>query len=181
MLSYEDRQIVLEALEDIDRTPPPPDWGVFGPPVALSGVLIAGVTSVFGDGMGLPGPVVVGALIIGVAMLVIGVILGVMSGGFERASERAAAEAALREFASGSLDREVRLRAATLLLTHTFSHQGGVAAPNYDPAEGARRIGEDMPLVQAVETMLIEMDRGEALFTLGPDLLGAPGDADPES
>lgn len=170
MLSYEDRVVVLQALDDIDRAPPPPDWGVYGPPLAIAGVLIGGMTSVFGSRVGLAGPVVVGALVAGITMLVVGVILAVMSGGFERARERAAAEAAIRQLESGDPDRTVRLRAATLLLTHTFSSHGEVAAPNYDPAEGARRIGEELPLVQAVEALLIEMDRGEALFTVAPHI-----------
>lgn len=168
-LSDSDKVIVREALEEIRASPGPRDRTSLGCVVALPGFAIllvfplAGRMLAVGSGVG---TVVIG---IGVVLLVVGLAIWFSAGGFVRGHSTAAAEAALRRLEGGERDREVLLRAATLLLVHAHVGYGPTTTQSFDFQAARSRLGERIALVIAVERSLLEEDAIYPVFTLGEE------------
>lgn len=159
--------MVLETLAEIRAAPPPPNHAGLGCALALPGFALLLVFPVvarrFAIGAGWATPV----LVAGGALLVVGLILWFTAGGFVRGHAIAAAEAALRTLEGGEEDRDVLLRAATLLLTHAFATHGPATAETFDFQAARGRLGGRMDLVEAVEAVLLEEGAIYPVFTLG--------------
>jgi len=167
LLSADDLGIVHETLQEIRDMPPPRDNHAGGCMMALAGLAVLlglpalGRVVAIGQGLGTAG------LLIGGGLLVLGIILWQTAGGFVRGQYVAAGEAALRELEVWSPedgDREVALRAATLLLTHAVATYGATSMSSFDPADAEMRIASMMPLVRAVQEVLVEEEAAYPIF-----------------
>jgi hypothetical protein len=164
-LSGADRSAVQEALEEIRATPVPPDRSPLGCVVALPGLLLLLTFPVVGRLLGAGPTVAKIVLVAGTAALVVGLVLWFMAGGAGRRHAEAAAEAALRHLEGDDEDRESALRAAVLLLTNAFAMQGASMAASVDFAKARRRLGDRLPLVLAVEALLLEEEAIYPVFS----------------
>jgi hypothetical protein len=174
-LTDRDQLLIREALEEIETTPLPKDPGPIGIPMAITGLIgLVGFMFV-GRALGLEGIYAVTVLIGSSAMLVVGVILAMMSRSFVVRAYRAATEAAFRQLESGEDDRDVILRAATLLLAHAYVESGRTMSFSFDPAGGEKRVGDALSLVVAVERYLLRDNRIHPVFTLPPGGLNDEG------
>lgn len=153
--SDQDRRAVLDALGEIRASQPARDWSRPGCLMALSGLLLL-VVPVAGKGLGLTPGVVTPLLVVGGALLVVGIVLRLGAGGFARGHVTAAAEAALRALEEGDEDREVLLRAATLLLCNAWAAYGPSTVEAFDFAAARARLGPRLALVAEVEGILLE-------------------------
>jgi hypothetical protein len=104
-----------------------------------------------GIGPGLATPL----LVAGGVMLVVGLVLWFSAGGFARGHVTTAAEAALRVLEAGEEDREVLLRAATLLLCNAYATYGPSTVEAFDFGAARARLGPRLELVRAVEGVLL--------------------------
>ena len=147
--------------------PPPRDNQPMGCLMSLGGLVVLvglpllGRTIEIGSGIGSMG------LLVGGGLFVVGLILWMTAGGFVRGNFIAAAEAALRELETWNAqsgDREVALRAATLLLTHSEASYGPTSAPSFDHGEAALRLRPIMPLILAVQDVLVEEGASHPVF-----------------
>jgi hypothetical protein len=111
-------------------------------------------------------------LVVGITFLVVGLGLWFSAPGQLRRHAVAATEAALRTLGSGEDDREVLLRAATLLLVHAHVSRGRTIASTFDTVKARERIGGRMPLLDAVEGLLLEE---EAIYPVFSGEASAPG------
>lgn len=170
-LTEQDRRAVLGTLEEIRSAPPPRDLAGVGCVMALPGFVLLLVVPVLGRRLGLPAGAAVPVLVVGGALLIVGLVLWLTAGGFVRGRSIAAAEAALRTLEAGDDDREVLLRAATLLLCHAYATYGPSTAEAFDFGAARARIGPRLELVTAVEGVLLEKGEIYPVFTLGD---GAP-------
>ena len=166
-LGSADLEVVLETLEEIRGMPPPRDNQPTGCLMSLGGIVVLLGMPVLarfveiGSGAGSWG------LIVGGALTVIGVVTWMTAGGFVRGNYIAAAEAALRELEGWTAedgDREVALRAATLLLTHSVAVYGPTSTSSFEPHEAEKRLGAMMPLVLAVQQVLVEEEACYPVF-----------------
>lgn len=164
-LSDRDRALVLETLAELRAEPPRKDYAGVGCVMALPGFLLLLVFPVVGRQFEVSRTVATGVLIVGGVLLVVGLVLWFASGGLSRGHTIAAAEAALRTLETGEEDREVLLRAATLLLCNAYATYGPATGEAFDFAEGARRLGARLPLVEAVERLLLEREAIYPVFT----------------
>jgi hypothetical protein len=164
-LTDTDRLVIHETLEEIESTPPPADPGPIGCPIALLGVGALVGLPFIGRMLDVPRTVVVVVVVGGAAALVIGLILSMTSGGFVRGASIAAVEAAVRQLEDGDNEREVLLRAATLLLAHAYVSHGPTMTSSFERHEVGPRIERAMPLVLAVEAHLIEIEQLYPVFT----------------
>ena len=167
-LSAHDVGIVRDALEDIEAEPPPKNWGAVGVMAALVGVVALVVVPLLARTVPVPHGAVITALVMGAALVVLGVVARASAGGFARGRSIAAAEAALRQLESDDPDRETALRAATLLLVHAYAMYGPKPSASFDFLAGRRRLGERVPLVEAVERELLRDNRIDPVFTDAP-------------
>lgn len=176
-LSDRDRMTVRDTLAEIQAAPPPRNHAGLGCVLALPGFVILLVFPVvarrFAVGGGLATPV----LVLGGLLLVVGLVLWFTAGGLVRGHAIAAAEAALRNLEGGDEDREVLLRAATLLLTHAYATHGPATAETFDFDAGRQRLGPRLALVLAVEELLVGDGAIYPVFTLRDDPEGAAGGA----
>ena len=118
-----------------------------------------------GRSIDIPQIVAVGTLVIGGAAVIIGLILAMTSGGFVRGASIAAVEAAVRQLEDGDDERDVMLRAATVLLAHAYVSHGPTMTSSFERHAVAPRIERAMPLVLAVEEHLIETEQMYGVFT----------------
>ena len=114
------------------------------------------------------------ALVLGGVLLVVGIVLSVGAGGFARGHVTAAAEAALRTLEAGDEDREVLLRAATLLLCNAWASYGPSTVEAFDFAAARVRLGPMLSLVSEVEGVLLEEGVIYPVFTAGAGGEGPP-------
>lgn len=166
-LSPEDLSIVQETLQEIRDMPPPRDNRGLGCVVSMAGVFVLFVLPYVGRMIPIPSAVGRVGLLVGGAFTVVGVVLVLTAGGFVRGNYVAAAEAALRQLEGWSPeagDREVALRAATLLLTHAVATYGATSSGSFDVAAAEERIGHMLPLVRAVQAVLVEEDAAFEVF-----------------
>ena len=164
-LSEQDRRAVLDALGEIRASPPARDWSRAGCVMALPGLLLLLVLPVAGRRMGLIPGVVTPFLVVGGVLLVVGVVLRLGAGGFARGHVTAAGEAALRTLEEGHEDREVLLRAATLLLCNAWAAYGPSTVEAFDFAAARARLGPRLALVTQVEGILLEQGAIYPVFT----------------
>jgi len=129
---------------------------------------IAGLVAVaaLGPSLGIGGGVATTVVILGAGLTVAGIVLAMTRGGFTRGASIAAAEAALRQLEKGDEDEEVMLRAATLLLAHSFVSYGATTSNTFEREKAAPRIGGQLPMVRAVEEFLLAEDRIYPVFTM---------------
>lgn len=161
-----DLRIVHQALDELRATPSPVDRAPLGCAMALPGFAILLVLPVIGRRLDLGSGIATTALVVGGALVVIGVVLWFSAGGFVRGHALAAAEAALRTLESGEDDREVLLRAATLLVVNGYATYGPTTATAVDVDKARVRLGKHLGLVEAVEGVLLEKGAAYPLFTM---------------
>jgi len=164
-LSESDRGIVREALDEIRATPSPVDRAPLGCAIALPGFAILLVFPMVGRMVDLGSGVATVALGLGGLLVVVGVVLWFSAGGFVRGHAVAAAEAALRTLESGEEDREVLLRAATLLVVNAYATYGPTTSTAVDVDKARTRLGKHLGLAEAVEGMLLEEGAAYPIFT----------------
>lgn len=171
-LSDDDRATVRDAREEIETAAPGTEAGywVFFLAVALLGLaLLVFWPRLLGV---LPGAAFFTpfAMLAAVLMVLGGPALGLASRGLGGGASAAAVEAALRQLESLEADREVRLRAATLLVSYAFVSQGATTTQTYKPDEVAPRVRRSLPLIEAVEEYLVaDFDVGQVFTGRGPD------------
>lgn len=153
-LNDRDRLAVRDALEEILRDQPR-DIASLGCLVVLPGILILLVVPVVGRLLGIGSGLATAAIVAGVILLVVGVAMWMGAPGLLRGRSTAAAEAALRQLEQEGEEREVLLRAATLLLTHAHATVGATTSLSLSVDEARRRLGAMLPLVVEVERFLI--------------------------
>ena len=163
--SDQDRRTVLDTLGEIRASPPARDWGGPGCLVALLGLFLLVVLPVAGKVMGLGSGAVTPLLVLGGALLVAGILLRFGAGGFARGHVTAASEAALRTLEAGDEDREVLLRAATLLLCNAYASYGPSTVEAFDFTAARARLGPTLALVSQVEGVLLEEGAIYPVFT----------------
>ena len=166
-LSGQDRRAVLDALREIRATPPPRNWAGPGCVMALPGFLLLLVLPVAGRTLGVGPGVATPLVIVGGVLVVVGLVLWFSAGAFVRGHTMTAAEAALRTLQAGDEDREVLLRAATLLLCNAYATHGPSTVEAFDFSAGRARLGPSLELVRAVEGVLLEEGAIYPVFTLG--------------
>ena len=154
-LTDRDRATVHEALDDI-RADAPPDRTSTGCVVALPGFALLLVVPVAARVLAVGAGVATALLCVGIAFLVVGLVLWFSAGGQRRRHAAAASEAALRTLEGDEADREVLLRAATLLLVNARVPRGRAFVPTLDATRAGKRLGERAQLVDAVERLLVE-------------------------
>lgn len=175
-LSPEDRSAVHEALAEIRATPPPKSYAGVGCVLALPGFALLLIFPVVARVLELGSSLATPALVVGLALLAVGLILWFTAGGLARGHIIAAAEAALRTLEDGAdsdgrdspEDRDVLLRAATLLLCNAYATSGPSTVVAFDIEGARRRLGSRLALVVAVEEALLEEDAVDPVFTLDP-------------
>lgn len=166
-LSPADLEVVHETLQEIRDMPPPRDNYAAGCMMALAGLALLLVLPAVGRQIAIAPGLATAGLVAGTVLLVVGIIVWQTAGGFVRGTYSAAAEAALRQldtWTSEEGDREVALRAATLLLTHAVATYGPTSTNSFDYDEAERRIAPMMPLVMAVQDVLVEEGASYAIF-----------------
>jgi hypothetical protein len=164
-LGDSDRRIVRGALDEIRATPSPVDRAPLGCALALPGFAILLVFPVVGRMLNLGSGVATLALGLGGVLVVVGVVLWFSAGGFVRGHAVAAAEAALRTLESGEEEREVLLRAATLLVVNAYATYGPTTSTAVDVDKARSRLGKHLGLVEAVEGVLLEEGAAYPIFT----------------
>ncbi len=164
-LSDPDRLAVRDALDEI-LADQPRDLASIGCLVVLPGVLILLVVPVVGRLLGTGSGLATAAIVAGVIFLVVGVAMWMGAPSLLRGRSTAAAEAALRQLEQEEEDREVLLRAATLLLTHAHATVGATTSLSLSIDEARRRLGATLPLVVEVERFLLAEDQIYPVFTL---------------
>jgi hypothetical protein len=123
--------------------------------IALPGFLVLLVFPVAGKLLGAGRLVATVALVTGLAFLVVGLGMWFTAGGQRRRHAVAATEAALRTLERGEDDRDVLLRAATLLLVRAHVAERGAVVSVVDVARARARLGARLPLVEGVEERLL--------------------------
>jgi hypothetical protein len=163
-LDERDRLAVRDALEEI-LADQPRDLASLGCLVVLPGVLILLVVPVVGRLVGIAPGLATVAIVAGVVLLVVGIAMWMGAPGLIRGRSKAAAEAALRQLEQGDDDREVMLRAATLLLTHAHATVGATTSLSLSVDEARKRLGSKLPLVVEVERFLLAEGQIYPAFT----------------
>ena len=175
-----DRLLVDETLEEIEAEPPSRDLGPLGAPMVLFGLLIVIGFLLVGRVLPTPPSLAVAGLAAGAVLMIVGIFLAVAGGGLARGRPLAAAEAALRQLEGGDEDREVLIRAATLLLAHAYVSYGPTTTSSFDRAAAERRIEARLALVLEVEAHLLKSDRVYPVFTFQPGHVGWLGPIEDE-
>ncbi|MDP2956285.1 MAG: hypothetical protein Q8N53_07680 [Longimicrobiales bacterium] len=161
-----DRLLVLETLQEIRSAPPPRSLAGLGCVMALPSFFLVLVFPVVGRRLDVSSALATTVLVIGGALLVVGLLLWFTAGGFVRGHTIAAAEAALRTLEAGDEDRDVLLRAATLLLCNAYATYGPSTAEAFDFEAARARLGPRLELVLAVEGILLKEGATYPVFTL---------------
>jgi hypothetical protein len=184
LLTSDDLDVVHETLQEIRDMPPPRDNYAAGCVMALAGLAILLVLPSLGRAFGLASNLATVGLLTGGALLVVGIIVWQTAGGFVRGQYMSAAEAALNQLEAWTPeegDRVLALRATTLLLTHAVATYGPTSSSAFDYGEAEVRIAHMMPLVMAVQEVLVEEGAAYPIFPaegdvaeLGPDAEQGP-------
>lgn len=171
-LSAEDLAVVRQAVREIEDAPSPKDRAGLGCALSLPGFVVLLVLPIVARRFTVPPSVARVVLIVGLAVLVVGVLIWLTAGGFVRGHFTAAAAAALRRLEAWDVeegDREEALRAATLLLMNAYAVYGPTMGSSFDRDEARERLGAMMPLVEAVERVLVEEAGIYTVFTDEPE------------
>ncbi|MDE0897372.1 MAG: hypothetical protein OSA81_00005 [Longimicrobiales bacterium] len=164
-LNEEDRAQVREARDDLRDTHLPAPTGQVGCLAAMLAVVAAAITLRLANNV--PGFVFIAPFVIlGALLTVIGSIVWGMSGGSGgRNAASAAIESALSYLEDEGSDRSVCLRAATVLLMRATIDEGPATHSMYEPGELVVRLGSRLPLVVAVEELLMDKHGIRPVFT----------------
>lgn len=168
-LTDHDRRIVRETLGELERATPPAGGATLGWLAGLVGLLVLVVWPRIAERV--PGGDFVSpfVLLVGALLLLGGPVLALLGGrGGARAAE-AAVEAALRRLEDPGADRETVVRASTLLLAHAYVSRGPTTVHTFEPDEAASRIGDRLPVVEAVERHLVEESVTYPVFSLADE------------
>ncbi|MEM7417030.1 MAG: hypothetical protein AAF389_16105 [Gemmatimonadota bacterium] len=156
ILDAEDREIIAETHDELLERPPPVSRGPAGCVTGIAGLALLGAWPAVRGAV--PGgdflsPFVI---LIGVALVLLGPVAALLGRGGRRTA-RAAIEAALVRLEDPESDREVCLRAATVLVCH--AHLPGSSTPELvlDRSAALTRLGGRVDLVRAVEDHLEEV------------------------
>lgn len=168
-LDASDRRVVRETREELLAAPATPDRGRLGCPIAILGLLLLVGWPRVADAV--PGGSFVSpfVLLAGALMLIGGPVLALAGGARDRRAAESAVEAALRRLEDPDTDREIALRAATVLIVHAFTSQGPTTVQTFEPNEVAERVSLRLPLVVAVERELLADGSAHPMFTLEAD------------
>jgi hypothetical protein len=167
--------VVREARDEIVANPLPASRGPVGCFGALGGLVLLGVWPTL-RGVVPVGDFVSPFVVLAGIMLVGGGLVSTLFVGRRTRAADAAVEAALRQLEedetgpgepAASRDREVDLRAATLLVSHAFVSDGPTTARTFDPDQVAVRVEARLPLVLAVQSVL--SDELGAWVPFGPE------------
>ena len=155
-LSEEDRAQVREARDDLRDTHLPAPTRQVGCLAAMLAVVAAAITITLANNI--PGFVFIAPFVIlGALLTVIGSIVWGMSGGSGgRNAASAAIGSALSYLEDEESDRSVCLRAATVLVMRATIDEGPATHSMYEPGELVVRLGARLPLVVAVEELLMD-------------------------
>jgi len=164
-LSDSERLAVRETLRELREAPAPRNLSGVGCVIALPAFAVLLVFPVVGRWLDVGMGVAKLVLILAGALLVVGLLLWFTAGGFARGHVMAAAEAALRTLAAGEEDRDVLLRAATLLLFNAYATYGPSTVEAFDFDATRARLGPRLELVVAVERLLLEDGAIYPVFT----------------
>lgn len=168
-LTDHDRRIVRETLGELESATPPAGRGTLGWLAAFVGLLVlVGWPRIVHR---VPGGDFVSPFVLlgGVVLLLGGPVLALLGGGGGARSAEAAAEAAFRRLEDPRADRDTVVRASTLLLAHAFVSRGPTTTHTFEPDAAASRIGERLPVVEAVERHLVEGGVTYPVFTLADE------------
>jgi hypothetical protein len=135
--------------------------------MALPGFLLLLLVPMLGRMLALGSAFATVGLILGLVLLVVGLTLWFTAGGAMRRRSMAASEAALRTLEAGTDDREVLLRAATLLLCNAHATHGPATVQSFDFVSARTRLGGRLDLVLAVEAVLLEEEAVYPVFSEG--------------
>jgi len=164
-LDSADRASVLGALDEIRSEPPAANYAGVGCVMALPGFVLLLLFPMIGRMLGLGRGIATVVLVFGAILLVVGLILWFTAGSLTRGRSVAAAEAALRTLEAGEEDKEVLLRAATLLLCNAYATQGPSTVQSMDFTAARGRLGGRLDMVLAVEDLLLEQEAIYPVFT----------------
>jgi hypothetical protein len=167
-LSEEDRSQVREATDDLRDTHLPTPTGQAVCLVAILSVVAVAITSALANDV--PGVAFIAPFVIlGALLAVTGSILwGMFGGNGGRNAASAAIQSALNYLEDEESDRGVCLRAATVLLMSATVEQGPATYAMYEPRELVVRLGARLPLVIAVEEILMVKNGIWPVFTFVP-------------
>jgi hypothetical protein len=155
-LSDADRRAIREARADLVAEPLAAGTGQMGCLAAIVGavaLLVAPRVVPLIPGGAFLAPFVTLAAVLAILG---GVVWSMFGGNSGRAAARAAVESALRHIEDVDSDRDVLLRACTVLVSRAHIVQGPTTIAVIDSAHALPRLGERLPLVVAVELYLIE-------------------------
>lgn len=157
--------LVREAREEIVANPLPSSRGPVGCVAAIGGLVVLGAWPSL-RGLVPGGDFVSPFIVLGGIMLIGGGLFSTLLVGRKTRAAEAAVEAALRQLEGAgdqtpsgpaeAPDREVELRAATLLVSHAFVSDGPTTVRTFDPEAVAARIEARLPLVLAVQNTLAD-------------------------
>lgn len=168
-LTDHDRRIVRETVEELESAPPPSGRGPAAWLASLLGLgLLLGWPRISDEvpGGDFASPFV---LLLGAVLVLVGPVLALFGGGGGERAAGAAVEAALRRLEEEEPGRETVLRAATLLLLHAHVSGESSRIRIVDPDDVAPRMGDHLPLVEAVERHLVEAGKADPVFTTAED------------
>lgn len=168
-LTDHDRRMVRETLDHLESATPPVGRAALGCPAAFVGLLILVAWPRIVHRV--PGGDFVSPFVVlgGVLLLLGGPVLALLGGGGGARAAEAAVEAAFRRLEDPDADRDTVVRASTLLLAHAFVSRGPTTTHTFEPDEAASRIGERLPVVEAVERHLVEEGVTYPVFTLADE------------
>jgi hypothetical protein len=181
-LTKEQRELVRRLGAADPEGPPARDWtpvGCAALVLAAAGAgLLPTLARVLGERFGaLLVPLLIALAVVGVALWLLGRTIGLapVHRRVEAAATALAAEAP--RLAEGAAPTEPALRAAVALLRDAHHAPGPYTAETFDARAMAERLGAALPLVIAVEAVLLAEQRIYRVFTAepGPGEASAPG------
>ena len=152
-LSDRDRMLVRDARAEIAAAPLPASRGPVGCLAAVLGGAVLAAWPAVRDVLPIGDFVSPFVVLAGILLVAGGLFSSLLRGRGTRAAD-AAVEAALRQLEGESRDRDVDLRAATLLISHAYVSDGPSTVRTFDPEDVAPRLGGRLPLVLAVQEAL---------------------------
>ena len=164
-----DRIVIRETRAEIKETPLPPDRGPLGCVAGLVGLVVLIAWPPVVEQIPAASFFTPFVMLGGVLALIGGPVASFFGGSSGRAAADAAAESGLRHLEDPRSDRETKLRAATLVISHAYISQGPSTVQLLDPAAAGERIAAEMPLVLATENLLVEEFGEYPVFSLAED------------
>lgn len=165
-LTTVERAVAKGVADGFLQAEPPKDHSPHGCLLSLIALIGIFVLPAVGARFGIEG---VGATILGAVLLVtliLGVIIHFLGGGFVRGRTIGAAEGAIEGLERWDGDREAAIGHAVVLLMNATVEYGPTSSVAFDAREVAGRISPVLPLVTAVEELLVREDYCHPVFTI---------------